>query len=274
MARFVTLVALAWLVVLPSPARAQGHGPVFGLSTPTLGACGWGVDLPMMGRVTATGDMVMLRPMVSYGVTEDLQISGSFPIPLYRREGLRPARATTRMPATSEVELTVGWRFHRQGLAVGMRFESTAYVSVGYPTQRAIAGPPTAPGITAAAVTGYASRSVYLWGGGLYRRYVSPAGPAADQLGDLVMYSLVLGYRPPFFREDFPKPDWRLFLEAVGEWSARDLLGGDEVPNTGGHRTFIAPTLLGLYGAWGVAGGPALPVYSSLNGTQPAEKVR
>lgn len=274
MARFVTRVALAWLVVAPTLGRAQGHGPVFGLSTPTLGAGGWSVDLPMMGRVTGTGDMVMLRPMVSYGITEDLQISASFPIPLYRREGLRPTRATTRMPATSDVELTVGWRFHRQGLAVGTRFESTAYVSVGYPTEPVIAGLPTTPGIAAAVVTGYASRSFYLWGGGLYRRYLSPAGPTADQLGDLLMYSLVLGYRPPFFREEVPKPDWRIFLEAVGEWSAPDALNGADLPNTGGHRIFIAPTLLGLYGAWGIAGGPAVPLYENLNGTQSAETIR
>jgi hypothetical protein len=33
---------------------------------------------------------------------------------------------------------------------------------------------------------------------------------------------MVLGYRPTFFRKDYPRPDWRLFLEAVGERSAAD----------------------------------------------------
>jgi hypothetical protein len=218
--------------------------------------------------------MVMVRPMVSYGVTEDWQISASFPMPLYRREGLRPTRATTRMPATSDIELTVGWRFHRAGVGVGARFESTAYVGFDYPTEAASGGLPTAPGIAVAAVTGYASRSVYLWGGGLYRRYLTPTGASADHVGDLAMYSLVLGYRPPFFREDYPRPDWRLFIETVGEWSAADVLRGSDIPDTGGHRIFIAPTVLGLYGAWGVAGGPAFPVYTNLNGRQPPERVR
>ena len=274
MIRVLAALMASWWLVTPGLATAQGHGPVFGLSTPTLGAGAWSVDMTMMGRITDGGDMLMLRPLVSYGLTEDFQLSGSFPMPLYRREGLRPVRATTRMPATSDVEVTLGWRFHRRGTAVGTRFESTAYVSFDYPTEATTGGLRTAPGITAAAVTGYASRSVYVWAGGLYRRYLSPSGPTTDHVGDLAMYSLVLGYRPPLFRQDFPKPDWRIFLEAIGEWSARDILSGADVADTGGHRVFLAPTLLGLYGAWGVAGGPAFPVYTNPNGPQPREKVR
>jgi hypothetical protein len=273
-ARHIPRIALCLLLLAPVRAQAQGHGPVYGLSTPTLARSGWSVDVTAMGRLTDRGDMAMLRPMVSYGVTEDFQLSASFPMPLYRGEGLRPARAMTRMPAVSDIELALGWRFHRQGTAVGARFESTAYVGFDYPTEAVSGGIRTSPGVTAALVTGYASRTVYLWSGGLYRRYMSPTGPTADHVGDLAMYSLVVGWRPPMFREDYPNPDWRLFLEAVGEWSAPDESAGADVANTGGHRLFIAPTLLGLYGAWGLAAGPALPVYEDLNGTQPAERVR
>ncbi len=262
------------VVLLSSATFAQGHGPVFGLSTPTLAKGGWSVDVPFMGRVTSDGTMAMLRPMVSYGITEDWQFSASFPVPIYTTEGLRPTRATTRMPATPDIELTLGWRFQRKAVGVGARYESTAYLSVDYPTDAVRAGIRTSPGITAAAVTGYASRTVYIWAGGLYNRYMSPTGPTADHIGDLAMYSLVFGYRPRFFREDYPSPDWRVFVEMVGEWSAQDVAGGVEVPNTGGHRLFLAPTLLGLYGAWGIAGGPAFPVYQQPNGVQPTERVR
>ena len=274
MNRGSTLRATAWLLATPVAAHAQGHGPVFGLSTPTLAAGGWSLDVTTMGRVTDGGDLVMLRPMVSYGLTEDLQVAASFPMPLYRSEGVRPVRAASRMPATPDVELMLGWRFHRRGTAVGRRFEATAYVGFDYPTDAVRSGVPTAPGLTAAAVTGYASRSVYLWGGGLYRRYMTPTGPTASHPGDLVMYSMVLGYRPAFFREDYPRPDWRLFLEAVGEWSATDQAAGSEVPNTGGHQIFMGPTVLGLYGGWGIATGPVFPVYKRLNGTQPEDRVR
>ena len=269
-----TFGAAACLLAAPVAAAAQGHGPVFGLSTPTLAAGGWSLDVTTMGRVTDGGDLVMLRPMLSYGATEDLQVSVSFPMPLYRREGLRPVHAMSRMPATPDVELMLGWRFHRQGTAVGTRLESTAYLGFDYPTDAARSGLPTTPGLTAAAVTGYASRTVYLWGGGLYRRYLTPTGPTASHPGDLVMYSMVLGYRPAFFREDYPRPDWRLFLEAVGEWSAADEAAGTDVPNSGGHQIFVGPTVLGLYGGWGLAAGPVFPVYHRLNGTQPRERLR
>lgn len=265
---------LAVTLLLPVTLPAQGHGPVYGLSTPTLAAGGWSVDVTAMGRLTDAGDMLMLRPMVSYGITEDMQIAASLPMPLYAREGLRPVRAASRMPATSDVELTLGWRFHRRGTAVGERFESTAYLGLIYPTDAVRVGLRTTPGITAAAVTGYVSRTAYVWGGGLYRRYMSASGPTRGHLGDLIMYSVVAGYRPPFFRGDYPSPDWRVFVEVVGEWSARDVAGGTDVASTGGHRIFVAPTVLGLYGAWGLAAGPAFPVYRRVNGTQPDEQLR
>ena len=96
MNRGSTLRATAWLLATPVAAHAQGHGPVFGLSTPTLAAGGWSVDVTTMGRITDGGDLVMLRPMVSYGLTEDLQVAASFPMPLYRSEGVRPVRAASR----------------------------------------------------------------------------------------------------------------------------------------------------------------------------------
>ena len=272
--RDVGLGLAAASLLLPATLAAQGHGPVYGLSTPTLGRGAWSVDATGMGRIAGDAAMIMARPMVSYGLMEDLQLSVSAPIRLYRDAGLRPARAMSRMPATTDLELTLGWRFHRQGTAVGARFESTAYVSFDYPTEATRSGVRTAPGLMGALVTGYASRAVYLWGGGLYRRYLAADGGAEDRAGDLVMYSLVVGYRPPFFREDFPNPDWRVFVEVVGEWSAEDRVSGAAVPGTGGHQIFVAPTVLGLYGRWGIAGGPAFPVFSRVNGAASGDTVR
>lgn len=36
----------------------------------------------------------------------------------------------------------------------------------------------------------------------------------------------------------------------------------------------LGPTLLGLYGGWGISGGPMFPVYSDLNGDRGPDKVR
>jgi hypothetical protein len=269
----LALLTLGLTGPLSGTAVASGHGPVYGLATPTLGKGGWSLDLAVMGR---EGDarMAMLRPMLGYGITEDLQVSVSLPMPLYVPLGARPERMMAMMPGNRDVELLVGWRFHRNGVAVGTRFESTAYLGLLYPTDAERAGVRTAPGLYGAAVTGYASRTVYAWVGGLYRRYMTPSGARADHPGDLAMYSVVFGYRPSLFRKDYPHPDWRVFLEVVGEHTTPDRAGGRELPNTGGHRLFLGPTLLGLYGNWGVSGGPVFRVYDEVNGTQPRDRVR
>jgi hypothetical protein len=257
-----------------SRADGQGHGPVFGLSTPTLRKGGWSLDAGFMGQLVGEHEMVMFRPMLSYGITEDLQLSTSFPVPIYISQGMMPARVATRMPASPDVEFTLGWRFQKRELGIGSRFESTAYLAVDYPTDATRVGLRTSPGVAAALTTGYVSRTLYAWAGSLYRRYVTPIGPTTDHPGDLAMYSAVLGYRPPAFQYEYPHADWRLFVEAVGEVSARDVAGGSERANSGGHRLFIGPTLLGLYGGWGVSGGPLFPVYQRYNGQQSRDKVR
>ena len=88
------------------------------------------------------------------------------------------------------------------------------------------------------------------------------------------MGSLVIGYRPPSFRQDYPHPDWRAFVEVVGERVGPGTVGGVEQPNSGGRQLYGAVTVLGLFGSWGLAGGPAFPLYQSLNGNQSDEGVR
>ena len=237
-------IAAAALLVAPAPSRAQGHGPIFGLSTPTLGRGGWSLDVTGMSRLVGGTGTAMLRPMLSYGVSEDVQLSASVPMPLYARRGIPPARASTRMPASADAELMLGWRFQRHAPGVGVRVELTAYLGFDYPTDAVRAGVPTAPGVVGGVVTGYASRTVYAWAGALYRRYTDALGAGRSHLGDVAMYSLVLGYRPPPFQRDYPHPDWRLFIEAVGESAARDVAGG--VPR--GQRRpqiFVGPTVSG-----------------------------
>ncbi|HUG95142.1 MAG TPA: hypothetical protein VMK30_03265, partial [Pleomorphomonadaceae bacterium] len=216
----------------------------------------------------------MFRPLLSYGITEDLQASISLPMPLYMPQGLPGARTMGMMPSSRDVEILVGWRFHRQGTDVGSRFESTAYAGLDYPVDFVRGDIRTSPGLVGAVVTGYASRSLYVWGGALYRRYMSPIGETTDRQGDVALYSLVLGYRPPTFRKELPHPDWRVFLEAVGEYQGNDRAGGKQLPDTGGHQLFVGPTLLGLYGPWGLSGGPLFRVAGKPRGAQPKDRVR
>lgn len=271
--RSVALGALACGAAWPAPSAAQGHGPIYGLSTPTLGRGEWSVDAALMGRFVEDGQAFMARPMVSYGVTEDLQLSGSAPLSLHRDEGLRPVRGLTRMPMTPDVQLMLGWRFHRNAVAVGARWESTAWLAFEHPTDAVRSGVETAPALYGAAVTGYASRSWYVWAGGAHRVHLA-SGEGEGRLGDVSMASLVVGYRPPAFRADYPHPDWRAFLELVGEWIGGDALPGGERPEGGGRQLFLGITLLGLYGSWGISGGPAFPLHQRWSREAARERLR
>jgi hypothetical protein len=222
-----------------------------------------------------SGHMLMIRPMVGYGITSDLQLSLSVPIPLYTLGQLARSRMMAMMPADRDVELSLAWRFQRKALGIGNRIETTASVYVDYPIETRREGARIYPGVVGALVTGSASRSWYLWIGGLYRRYLGPVDDMADHVGDTAMYSLVVGYRPPWLQKrELPHGDWRIFGELVGEYNFPTQLAGVDVPNTGGHRIFLGPTLLGLYGAWGISGGPQFAVYNKLNGVQAKDFVR
>jgi len=263
------------LTAMASPrAEATGHGPVYGLATPTLGKGGWSLDVSVMDREVNDTSSAMLRPLLSYGITEDLQASVSLPMPLYMPSGLPSARMMAMMPSSKDVELLLGWRFHRRGSAVGTRVESTAYVGFDYPVDFVRAGVRTAPGLYGSVVTGYASRSFYVWGGGLYRRYMGTPGAAAERPGDVGLYSLVVGYRPTAFRKELPHADWRVFVEALGEHVGKDHLAGAPLPNTGGRQFFVGPTVLGLYGSWGISGGPLFRVAGRPNGPAKGDRVR
>src|SRR5712692_582243 len=61
-------VFLSLFVALPS-AWASGHGPVFGLATPTNPKNGWSLDLGFMGRNGQVDSGAMFRGMLGYGIT-------------------------------------------------------------------------------------------------------------------------------------------------------------------------------------------------------------
>lgn len=262
-ARCVCLAVLATLSIEPR-AFASGHGPVFGLTTPTNAAGGWTVDFGAMGRSGTTDQQAAVRTMVSYGVTEDLQLSASVPLVLSSAP-VAVARMSSMMPGGGDIEGLVAWRFHRQGTRVGTRLESTAYAGVLMPGPQRPAGLPRsfarAPGLYTAVATGLASRSHYLWGGLGYTRFAERGG---DRRSPLLSYSLVWGYRPEAWRKDYPHWDWRLFAEMTGERSSGIRSRFAAVPGTTSHQVFVGPTTLGIYKNYAIEGGVQVPVYRRL----------
>ncbi len=266
--------ARLWIIgLLPVCAAAEGHGPAFGLATPTLGRGQWSSDTLVMALGTDAGTSLMTREWVGYGLTEDLQATLSFPLSSTIDRQMHPPRTRfgAMMGAFGDVEASLLWRFQRVAPDVGARLESTLMVGGSIPTELRRRGVRVGPGVNVAAVTGYASRTVYGWVGAGWQRYAERDG---DRLGDLPYVSAVFGWRPPLFQHDYPRPDWRVFAESIAEFPRADRRGGITRPDDGGTRILLGPSLLGLYGQWGVEAGVLFPVRQEMRGTQPEERFR
>jgi hypothetical protein len=261
--------ALLVTVVLglsPAMALASGHGPLFGGATPTLGKGGWQLDQAWMGRQGDVGaaDEQLLRTMISFGITEDLQISASVPIPLQSSQLMPLGRPMSLMSAERDFESMVAWRFHRRPTAGG-RFESTLIGGLMLPLRPyAPDGMPSAMSMSIGAATGYASRAHYFWVAGGYQRRTENDG---GRMGDVTSITAVYGYRPPALRLDYPKPDLRFFVETVAEHTAMGRHFGFDMLYTGGKAVFTGPTALLLYKAYALQGGVQFPVYQRVNGS-------
>ena len=268
-----TLLILCCVAALPSSVFATGHGPVFGGATPTLGKGGWQLDQVWMGRLGDgnSDDEQMLRTMISSGLTEDIQISGSLPIPLQTPIYMPRGRPMALMSSNQDVEGILAWRFQRRPVGANGRVESTVFGGVAVPLEEyRNDGMRATPSMHIAAATGYASRGHYFWVSGGYQRSAEMSG---DRVGDTTFFSVVYGIRPPALQFDYPKPDIRFFVEAVGERTERGIHHGVEMAFSGGSSFAIGPTVLLLYKAYGLEGGMLFPVYQQTNGL-PDERFR
>ena len=266
-------MALLLLLASDRAAHASGHGPVFGAATPTLGRGGWSFDQAWMGQVmdgpADTG--ALLRSMISVGITEKVQLSGSLPIPLGGTTAMPSGRMMAMMSGNADVESLLGWRFHTRPVGEGARVESTVYLGGLIPLDSERGGIATSPAGLVSLSSGYASRSHYVWAGATYLHHASDGG---DRLGSVGSLSLVYGYRPPAWRKDYPKPDLRFFIEAAGDITGKTRQSGETLSDTGGRVVLVGPTLLLLYKAYGIEGGVLFPVYQRNRAMQPEERFR
>lgn len=265
------ILLVTGLNLLSTGAFAQGgHGPVFTLATPTLGQGELSFDAMVMS-VRQDQNAWMIRQNWHYGITEDIQFNLSIPTPLRKTAQPPQGRLGTLMGTYGDFEASGLFRFFKTYPGGGKRFESTLLVSGTMPTEKRRRGIQVGPSVNGAVVSGYASRTIYGWLGGGYQYYGSSGG---DQLGDITYLTAVFGYRPPIFQHDYPKPDWRIFIECVTEWVGNDYLDNHRVDGTEGRRTLIGPTLLGLYGKWGLSGGILFPLDSDFRANNQQEDYR
>lgn len=261
-------------VSLAQAAFASGHGPVFGMTTPTNAKDGCSLDFGTMGRSGDGANGVMSRGMLSCGITQDFQLSITVPY-VFSSAAFAPARTTAMMNSTPDFEGIAAWRFHREGTNIGKRFESTAYAGLIVPGPQR---PPgmlgnlvRAPGFYTAIATGMASRSHYIWVGIGNAHFLQRKD---DQRPNLFTYSAVWGYRPKPLRKDYPHWDWRVFAEMNGEISNRVLMRGVEMPGTGAHQIFVGPTVLGIYKKYAIEGGMQFPIFRDVGATFERERFR
>jgi hypothetical protein len=95
-------VFLAGLVAGDHFVFASGHGPVFGLATPTNPKGGFSADLTLMGGAGRGRNGSMLRGSLGYGVTENFKLSISAPVVIAesRRRFTRNSRGRPRAGKT------------------------------------------------------------------------------------------------------------------------------------------------------------------------------
>lgn len=264
-----TVLAIA-VLSLPLAAFADGHGPVFGLATPTNSAGEWSFDTGVFGRTNDSGSQASFREQIGYGFTPHVSLFFTAPAVL-GSASLTP----TRIQPGDDFDAKLAWRFQHRATKVGTRFESTAFASLVVPGPqsgfRRIANTTNAPGTMFGAVTGMASRSHYLWLGATFTNFYEHNG---DKRPNVLDYSLVYGYRPPKWRRPPDKWDWRLFGELTGERSTRFLQDNVSVPQTQASQVFLGPTALGIYRNYTVSFGAQFPIYQNVGTLYPRERVR
>ena len=269
--RRIVAIALVCLFASPGTASPSGHGPLFGGATPVLGKGGWGFDAAWMARSSEDAFAQTLRTMISFGVTEDIQVSGSVPFDIGTHPPLPGTRMMAMMSSQRELELLGGWRVHTRPVGVGGRFETTVYAGMTYPVADGSGLHELTPSVQVSAATGIASRGHYFWVGGGHQQYlVRDAGRPSN----VTSYSVVYGYRPPSWRLEYPKPDVRVFAELVGERISQARDHGVENAFSGGSAVFVGPTVLALYKAYGLEAGVLFPIYRRMRIGERREHLR
>lgn len=261
---------LLGVLALPPCALAAGHGPLFGLATPTNSKGEFSFDFGAFGRASALDSQESFRVLVGYGFTPHLTLS--FNAPAVLRNSILPP---TRIQPGDDFESTLAWRFQHRATKVGTRFESTAFAGLVVPGAQSgfasIVHATNTPGNMVGAVTGVASLSHYLWLGSTFTKFYERNG---DRRPDVLDYSLVYGYRPPAWRKTPDKWDWRIFGELVGERSDQFMQANFLVPQTQAHQVFVGPSALGIFRNYTVSFGAQFPIYRNVGMAFPKERVR
>jgi hypothetical protein len=264
MNRYTLFCSFLIYLLFASAAHASGHGPLFALSTPTNAQGQWSIDFATLTIRDQDNTGAVFRNILSYGITDSLMVSVSTPFLAGQTESLTPSLGS--------YEGFVTWRFQKDNLGIGKRYESTVFGGIIYPADQfgALSVIEKTPGFQFGGCTGLISRSHYLWGGLSYTAFQEKNG---DKRPNLIFYSFAWGYRPDSWRKDYPAWDWRFFVEATGEAFGDLQFNGNTAVDSDEHQIMIGPAILGQYKWLAVEGGIQFAVYRN-TGLDTGERFR
>jgi len=122
------MLSMLAFFAMPVYSMAAGHGPVFGLATPTNSQGEYSFDFGMYGRSSSSGSQESFRALIGYGFTPHLTLS--FTAPAVVGDATLPP---TRIQPGTDFESILAWRFHHNATKIGTRFESTAFAGLVVP---------------------------------------------------------------------------------------------------------------------------------------------
>ena len=197
-----------------------------------------------MGQVheRTDGDTRQLRSMISFGITDQSRSPAHCRLRWARQQPARGPHDGFDVRQSRCRTILAGGSMTRR--LARRRLESTVYVGGLAPLDSTRGGIGISPAELVSLASGYASRSHYFWAGASHR-----TPPIRGSTRPVTSFSLVYGYRPPAWRNEYPKPDLRFFVEATGDITGASLHDGQPT-DTDGRVVMMGPTLLLLYKAY------------------------
>ncbi len=242
-----------------TPLSALAHGPIFSFSPHTefKGATEYhlGYQRTEVGGV-ATNEYTS---EFKYGVNSNWTVGMDLP---YETGG------SDNVSGTGDFGLKTKYRFWRQA-GPGTLRSLTALGQVSFDTGSAQVGTGSTDYLAALAY-GYESIKWYRWASVGYR--INTRGTGGLRRGNRLFLNLVGGWRPGI--PVYTMPDTVFVVGLNAEITQRNRLNGVDQQNTGGTELFVSPGIIWTYGHVNLRPGIQIPIYSHLNGHQPATDFR
>lgn len=247
------------LVFAASSFSTFAHDPVFGIGPHVLFK--GGVESALETHVSKSGEEKETEAGLElvYGLTGDWSAGVDLPY-TYKKDGTRSSNGM------ADIQMFTKYRFWRQD-SKGLQESAAVMFAANLNNGDEKAAPKLGNGANdfiGGLTYGYESLKWYRWASVRYR--YNGENDAGFQVGNKTLIDFVAGWRPTL--PEYKKPDTVWLLELNTEVSEKSQLNGNELANSGGIESFIAPGIFWTYRNFAIKAGVQIPVYHNLNGSQ------